>query len=107
MDSYGTLSSTQDDTIRTLNECFGSGEKICNHFEVETYTWDVLPDGLKLELADSVERELRWALEQISRASDASEDRKSTRLNSSHVATSYVVLCLKKYSARLLGQVKL
>lgn len=73
MDSYGTLSSTQDDTIRTLNECFGSSEKICNHFEVETYTWDVLPDGLKLELADSVERELRWALEQISRASDASE----------------------------------
>src|SRR5690625_5627046 len=26
----------------------------------------------------------------------ASEDRKSTRLNSSHVATSYAVFCLKK-----------
>src|SRR5690625_6411187 len=28
------------------------------------------------------------------------EDRKSTRLNSSHVATSYAVLCLKKKSTK-------
>src|SRR5437660_3035270 len=30
------------------------------------------------------------------RAGDARKDRKSTRLNSSHVATSYAVFCLKK-----------
>src|SRR5437870_8625235 len=32
-------------------------------------------------------------------------DRKSTRLNSSHVATSYAVFCLKKKSARPDGQI--
>src|SRR3989442_9557265 len=31
-----------------------------------------------------------------SRAPEAREDRKSTRLNSSHVRTSYAVFCLKK-----------
>ena len=30
------------------------------HFEVETYTWSILPDALKLGLTDSIERELRW-----------------------------------------------
>lgn len=65
LESYGMLSSTQDDTLQTLQECFKGSDPICNHFEVETYTWDVLPDGLKLELTDSVERELRWVLDQL------------------------------------------
>ena len=65
LETYGLLSSTQDDTIKTLRECLTGDDRICNHYEVETYTWDVLPDGLKLELADSVERELRWVLDQI------------------------------------------
>src|SRR5690625_5793505 len=34
-------------------------------------------------------------------------DRKSTRLNSSHVAISYAVFCLKKKTINLLGAVKL
>lgn len=67
MDSYGLLSSTQDDTIKTLRECFAGNDQICNHFEVETYTWDVLPEGLKLELTDSVERELQWVIDQINK----------------------------------------
>src|SRR6266508_4743600 len=36
-------------------------------------------------------RSIRWKIGQCS-----SVDRKSTRLNSSHVATSYAVFCLKK-----------
>src|SRR5437870_11242106 len=32
----------------------------------------------------------------VARASDPDADRKSTRLNSSHVAISYAVFCLKK-----------
>src|SRR5947199_10696061 len=32
----------------------------------------------------------------VSRESDTSEDRKSTRLNSSHLGISYAVFCLKK-----------
>src|SRR5690625_6628988 len=34
--------------------------------------------------------------EQVSKASAQRRDRKSTRLNSSHVAISYAVFCLKK-----------
>src|SRR5437868_11826406 len=34
--------------------------------------------------------------EQMRRMSRAAEDRKSTRLNSSHVSISYAVFCLKK-----------
>jgi hypothetical protein len=30
------------------------------HLEIETYTWSVLPEGLKLELVDSIAREYEW-----------------------------------------------
>ncbi len=30
------------------------------HIEVETYTWGILPEGLKLDLTASIERELGW-----------------------------------------------
>ena len=32
------------------------------HFEIETYTWDVLPAGLKIDLLDSIGREYDWVL---------------------------------------------
>src|SRR5690554_7231366 len=35
------------------------------------------------------------------------EDRKSTRLNSSHVRISYAVYCLKKNTAKLCGRIRL
>src|SRR5699024_12652864 len=38
---------------------------------------------------------------------NALEDRKSTRLNSSHVSISYAVFCLKKNTDRLSGQARL
>lgn len=59
---YGLLNSTQDDTLKSLNTCLKTG---CNHFEIETYTWEVLPDDLKIDITDSIERELRWALIQM------------------------------------------
>src|SRR5215510_15174253 len=37
-----------------------------------------------------------WSCCQCRRTSTATRDRKSTRLNSSHVAISYAVFCLKK-----------
>src|SRR5439155_26016029 len=37
------------------------------------------------------------------RACSSPEDRKSTRLNSSHVAISYAVFCLKKKKSQCLG----
>src|SRR5690625_6103333 len=41
-----------------------------------------------------------WEISGDSLAGDCSEDRKSTRLNSSHVAISYAVFCLKKKRVR-------
>ncbi len=57
---YGVLQSTQDDilTIRNLQ----ATSKFTNQMEVETYTWDVLPEDLKLDLVDSIEREMKWVL---------------------------------------------
>src|SRR5690349_3638507 len=36
---------------------------------------------------------------------DSSRDRKSTRLNSSHVETSYAVFCLNKKMLQIVGQI--
>jgi hypothetical protein len=30
--------------------------------EIETYTWDVLPGGLKIDLLESIGREYDWVL---------------------------------------------
>ena len=58
LDKYGKLESTQNDILdvfRYLKE-----EKVTHHLEVETYTWDVLPKDIQLELTDSIVRELQW-----------------------------------------------
>src|SRR5258705_2687697 len=41
-------------------------------------------------------RKLQYAEQRKHRAGSCSEDRKSTRLNSSHLGISYAVFCLKK-----------
>src|SRR5438552_10282148 len=51
---------------------------------------DVYPDGAAYNLDETIQR-LRYR--------DGYEDRKSTRLNSSHQITSYAVFCLKKKRA--------
>jgi hypothetical protein len=58
LEDYGVLNSTQDQ----LTALFALMKKteISRHFEVETYTWDVLPDGLKTPLEESIVRELQW-----------------------------------------------
>jgi len=39
-----------------------------NHLEVETYTWDVLPPGLRTgNVTDAIARELTWVLEHLAR----------------------------------------
>ena len=32
------------------------------HLEVETYTWEVLPEEMRLPINDSIVRELQWVL---------------------------------------------
>jgi hypothetical protein len=36
---------------------------VCRHLEVETYTWEVLPEDMKQELDLSISRELLWLKE--------------------------------------------
>jgi len=58
--------------LRTTNyqiaDCLRSIYKLsdCRHFEVETYAWTVLPDGLKTsDLAQGISKELLWMQNQL------------------------------------------
>ena len=62
--NYNGLQSTQDDVETVLNYVSEHPE-LTQHLEVETYTWEVLPDGLKTDLTTSISRELEWVLQQI------------------------------------------
>ena len=60
---YGHLSSTQQDVSNTL--ALVQQESINAHLEVETYTWEVLPEPLKLDIQGSIARELHWVKSQM------------------------------------------
>src|SRR5690554_7438959 len=57
---------------------------------------DVCSSDLSHEAVEEVYRQIReWRREQAA-SGNGKRDRKSTRLNSSHVRSSYAVFCLKK-----------
>ncbi|MBC31399.1 MAG: xylose isomerase [Muricauda sp.] len=58
LEQFDNLHSTQDHIIKTLE--YLKEDPICDHLEVETYTWEVLPENLKKELSESICRELEW-----------------------------------------------
>jgi sugar phosphate isomerase/epimerase len=60
VDRYGDFQSTQDYLRGVLALVQERG--VTRHLEIETYTWDVLPAGLKLDLTDSIQREYEWVL---------------------------------------------
>src|SRR5690625_6264459 len=55
-----------------------------------------LSNNIRNELAEKFEEQLKSIREEFERENIPVLDRKSTRLNSSHVAISYAVFCLKK-----------
>lgn len=55
---YGLLQSTQDQIEKVLD--YLKENFVSNHIEVETYTWDVLPEKLKVPITESIARELNW-----------------------------------------------
>jgi hypothetical protein len=55
---YGLLHSTQDQIEGVL--AYLKNHLVSHHIEVETYTWDVLPNDLKLPITESIARELNW-----------------------------------------------
>jgi hypothetical protein len=63
---YETFSSTQDYVARVLD--LARHHRFTTHLEIETYTWDVLPPGLKVDLAESIAREYDWVLGTLARS---------------------------------------
>lgn len=58
---YGVLESTQNDILTVCRLQLAT--KFTDQLEVETYTWDVLPDDLKLDLVDSIAREINFVVQ--------------------------------------------
>lgn len=58
VEDYGLLQSTQQEIEKVL--AIQKEQPFTAQLEVETYTWEVLPDALKLPIADSIVRELEW-----------------------------------------------
>lgn len=58
VERFGPLGATRGDILKTFDLL--RERPFTRQLEIETYTWDVLPPGLKLPLTDSIEREYRW-----------------------------------------------
>jgi len=54
----GEIGTTQGHLIELLREVRTRG--LCRLFEIETYTWGVLPAEMRLGLPDSIAREMDW-----------------------------------------------
>ncbi|QLE39316.1 xylose isomerase [Nostoc sp. C052] len=60
---YQILQSTQDDIATVLHLL--QTNNACSHLEIETYTWDVLPSEIKIDLLTSIQREYEWVLKEF------------------------------------------
>jgi hypothetical protein len=63
VERHGRLASTHRET-RAVLELLRQ-RPFSRHLEIETYTWEWLPPGLKLDLLESLHREYRWVLEAL------------------------------------------
>lgn len=60
VDHFPPFASTQDHITAILKQLPQVPE--CMHLEIETYTWEVLPPDLKLDILASIQREYEWVL---------------------------------------------
>lgn len=67
-EDFDALQSTQSDICEIL--AIQKASMQTQHLEVETYTWEVLPEKLKLPLHESIIRELLWVLQQLGSDTD-------------------------------------
>lgn len=58
------LSSTHNHVAETLTWC-QRHPAACHHFEIETYTWGVLPGKLQRPVVEQIASEYRWVLSQL------------------------------------------
>lgn len=63
LESFGLLQSTQADIVQVLE--LQTKQPFTSHLEVETYTWGVLPDALKIPLTQSIIREMEWVKQRL------------------------------------------
>ena len=63
IEDMGLVKSTQSDIVQVLD--IQKNNPFTNHLEVETYTWEVLPNELKVPLDESIVRELEWVIENM------------------------------------------
>lgn len=63
--AYESFGSTQPYVQKVID--LALAQRFTPHLEIETYTWDVLPAGLKVELTDSIAREYDWVIGTIDR----------------------------------------
>jgi hypothetical protein len=64
---YQDLQSTQEDITEVLR--LNKQQPVTSHLEVETYTWEVLPKEIKVDLLSSIGREMEWVIKQLSSSS--------------------------------------
>jgi hypothetical protein len=60
VENYGVLQSTQKDIEEVL--AIQRDLPFTLQLEVETYTWEVLPEDMRLPLAESIIREMEWVI---------------------------------------------
>jgi hypothetical protein len=58
VERYDILTSTQEDIREVLS--IHREKPFTAHLEVETYTWEVLPEELRIPIAESIIREVMW-----------------------------------------------
>jgi len=63
LERYNQLQSTQSEIRKVLQLL--AENAITSYLEVETYTWEVLPPEIKLDLGASIGRELNWVKENM------------------------------------------
>ncbi|UZR94176.1 metabolite traffic protein EboE [Chondrinema litorale] len=62
-DDYDLLKSTRSEIEKTLK--FVQEKQGVNHLEIETYTWEVLPERFQKDIDESIVRELEWVKSQF------------------------------------------
>jgi hypothetical protein len=61
----GPLDTTADHLLGVL-DALGRDPALCAHLEMETYTWEVLPPGLKArDVVDQLAAEYAWTLARL------------------------------------------
>jgi hypothetical protein len=63
LSDFGSLQSTREDISEVL--ALQQERSVTQHLEVETYTWEVLPDEMRLPLEESIIRELQWVKDEL------------------------------------------